>query len=301
MTLRLGVLGCGRAAALAIGRAWQDAPEVTITALASRDPRRARAFGAAHQLGAARVLATADELVHADLDAIYLGLPDPHHELWAVRALEAGKSVLVEKPLALDAAAGERIASAADANDRAVLEGVMLQHHPWAARVAERFACPGSCTLRTRLHFSIPAVRRGDRVLEDLAPYWLWLVSLSTPLVLSTVHVLRSDAEIEVTAGFGSRITAVLHASHARSYQATHTLEHESGTLMLPDLFRANLGPQRLAIDEMGQREWVDGKSVFSHQLSAFARLCRASREERAAAVSASLTRLRVVDQIRVG
>jgi dTDP-3,4-didehydro-2,6-dideoxy-alpha-D-glucose 3-reductase len=300
VTLRLAVLGCGRAAALAIGRAWRDAPEVRITAIASRDPARARAFAAAHGLSAARIVATGDDLLHEDVDAVYIGLPDEQHETWALRALAAGKSVLVEKPLALDAAAGARIATAADAAGLAVLEGLMLQHHPWAGRVAARCAALADVrALRTILHFSIPADRRGHRVLEDLAPYWLWLVGLSAPLDLSSVTASSSDGEIEVKMNVGERVTAVLHASHARSYKATHVVEYATGTLVLPDLFRANLGPQRLAIEESGTREWVEGRSAFSHQLSAFAALCKATASDRGDVLSASLARLRAVDRIR--
>jgi predicted dehydrogenase len=300
VTLRLGVIGCGRAAALAIGRAWPDAPEVTVTALASRDRERARAFAAAHRLDGARIAGVPEEVLGEDVDAVYLGLPGELHEAWTLRALAAGKSVLAEKPLALDAAAGARIALARARTELAVLEGVMIQHHPWAARIAALCAAAeGAHALRTTICFSIPEGRRTGRVLEDVAPYWLWLVSRSAPLDAAVVRAHRRGDDVEVTLEVGDRVTATLQASHARPYRATHVIEHARGALALPDLFRANLGPQRLAIDRDGVREWISGRSAFAHQLSAFATLCRGPARARAEALDASLARLRVVDAIR--
>ena len=72
-------------------------------AVAARDAQRARAFAAKH--GIPRVHASYEELIaDPELDAIYNPLPNSHHCEWTVRALEAGKHVLCEKPLASNAA-----------------------------------------------------------------------------------------------------------------------------------------------------------------------------------------------------
>lgn len=246
-----------------------------------------------------------DDALGDDVDAVYIGLPDDAHVAWAHRALAAGKSVLVEKPLALAAADAAALATARSARDLAVLEGVMIQHHPWAERLAAHCAAVRGDVhaLRTTLAFAVPAVRRTGRVLANVARYWLWLVGLVAPLDDAAVVAAAAHGDdVEVTLRVGPGIAATLAASHARPYRASHTVEHRGGSLALPDLFRANLGPQRLAIDHHDatgtHREWVDGRSAFAHQLSAFAALCRGPASARAAALAASLARLRIVDAI---
>src|SRR5215467_1635405 len=98
--VRWGVLG---AAAIATSRtmpAFASAPSASLVALASRDLARAREaaapFGVSHVHGSYDAL-----LADLDVDVVYIPLPNNLHFEWCVRALEAGKHVLCEKPLVL--------------------------------------------------------------------------------------------------------------------------------------------------------------------------------------------------------
>jgi len=98
--LRLGILGCANIAKQFV-RDVADSPLVSIQAVASRDLSKAQhfaqTFGIAHAHGSYEAL-----LADITLDAIYLPLPNSMHAEWAIRAMQSGKHVLCEKPLALN-------------------------------------------------------------------------------------------------------------------------------------------------------------------------------------------------------
>jgi predicted dehydrogenase len=101
----------------------------TIAAIASRDARRAQEAAAA--LNLPRAYGTYEELL-ADptIDAIYNPLPNHLHVPWTIKALDAGKHVLCEKPIALTAQEAETLIAARDRSGKQVLEAFMVRQHP---------------------------------------------------------------------------------------------------------------------------------------------------------------------------
>ena len=137
--LRLGILGAARIAPMALIRPARQVPEAVVAAVAARDPARARAFAAKH--GIPRVAERYEALIaDPELDAIYNPLPNSHHCEWTIRALAAGKHVLCEKPIAANAAEAERMAEAARASGRVLVEAFHWRYHPLAARMREILA-----------------------------------------------------------------------------------------------------------------------------------------------------------------
>jgi predicted dehydrogenase len=133
--LRWGILGPGRIAPRIV-RALVDNPRGQLHAVAGRDPERARAFAARH--GAELAHPTFEALLaDPDIDVVYVALPNGHHAPWTIRALEAGKHVLCEKPLALTAAEVDAIAAAAERNGRIAVEAFMYLHHPQTLKMLE--------------------------------------------------------------------------------------------------------------------------------------------------------------------
>ena len=132
--LRWGVLSTARIAAKHVVPALQAAPGHDVAAVASRDLGRARAWATEHDIATA--YGSYDELL-ADpaVEAIYNPLPNHLHVGWSIAALEAGKHVLCEKPLGLDAADARRLLDAAALHPELVaMEAFMYRFHPqWIA------------------------------------------------------------------------------------------------------------------------------------------------------------------------
>jgi predicted dehydrogenase len=101
----------------------------TVAAIASRDIARARA--AASALNIPRAYGSYEELL-ADpaIDAVYNPLPNHLHVPWAIKALEAGKHVLCEKPIGLNAREAEALIAAREGSGKQVLEAFMVRYHP---------------------------------------------------------------------------------------------------------------------------------------------------------------------------
>ncbi len=136
--LRIGVLGAARIARLFV-EAVRPSTKVSVVALASRDVPRAEAF--AKECGVERVLPGYDALL-ADpgIDAVYVPLPNSHHARWAIRACEAGKHVLCEKPLAASAPEARAMFDAAARAGVYLVEGYPYRAQPQTIRLREILA-----------------------------------------------------------------------------------------------------------------------------------------------------------------
>src|SRR3954468_5911535 len=128
-TIRWGVLGAARIARTKVVPAIQRAAGCEVVALASRSLELARAT--AESLGIPRPHGSYEALLaDPEVDAVYVPLPNHLHVPWSIRAAEAGKHVLCEKPIALDAAEARRLLAARDRTGVLVEEAVMVRTHP---------------------------------------------------------------------------------------------------------------------------------------------------------------------------
>jgi D-xylose 1-dehydrogenase (NADP+, D-xylono-1,5-lactone-forming) len=161
MSLRWGILGAARINRSIIP-ALRAAEGHTLEAIASRDADKAATTAA--EWGIPRSVAGYETLLaDAEIDAVYIPLPNHLHAEWAVRAAEAGKHVLCEKPLALSLAEVDRITAAAAAAHVHVAEAFMYRHHPQTHAVRELIAGGAIGTPRMlRGCFSFTLDRPGD-------------------------------------------------------------------------------------------------------------------------------------------
>ncbi|MCY7301970.1 MAG: Gfo/Idh/MocA family oxidoreductase [Thermoleophilia bacterium] len=116
-----------------------ESDEVEVVAVASRTTERAEEY--ARTWGIERAYGTYDELLaDPDVEAIYNPLPNTMHSEWSIRALEAGKHVLCEKPFSRHIGDVEAAFDAADRTGLHLSEAFMYRHHPQTARLAELVA-----------------------------------------------------------------------------------------------------------------------------------------------------------------
>jgi predicted dehydrogenase len=135
--LRIAVAGTGF-----IGRVHARAARsagATVVGVAASSP--ASAERAAAELGAAEAFASAEDLAEADgVDVVHICTPNHLHESLALKALSAGKHVILEKPVALDGAGATRIADAAAAAGRIVAVPFAYRFHPMVREARARVA-----------------------------------------------------------------------------------------------------------------------------------------------------------------
>lgn len=214
--LRWGLLGAARIAASALIPALRTNGS-PIVAVACRDPARGAAFAQRH--GIPHVTTYEQLMAREDIDAVYNALPNHGHAPWTVKALHAGKHVLCEKPLALNAAEVQQIIDASAATGRQVLEAFFYRFHPQTERI--RALVHGGALgplkwMRGSFTYALRDIDdcRWDPALGGGALYDLGCYPLSLMRLLAGVEptVLGVVARLTDPARFGAGVD---HASHA--------------------------------------------------------------------------------------
>ena len=136
---RWGVLSTAKIGREQLLPAIVEAENGVLSAIASRDLSKARAladrFGARHAFGSYEEL-----LASSEIDGVYIPLPTSQHVEWTAKAIQAGKHVLVEKPLALDAKDILPLLKQRDAKKVLVCEAFMVIYHPQWIKVRDLIA-----------------------------------------------------------------------------------------------------------------------------------------------------------------
>ena len=135
MTMRLGILSTAHINRLVMPPAHAS-EKVQLVAVASRDLARAEEYARKWEIP--RAYGSYEALLDdADVDAVYISLPNTMHCDWSVKAVEAGKHVLCEKPLSRHPEDVERAFDAAESAGRLLTEAFMYRHNPQTARLLQ--------------------------------------------------------------------------------------------------------------------------------------------------------------------
>ncbi len=132
-TIRFGVLGAAKINNAVIP-AMHKAKNIECVAIGTQNPDKAQAQ--AQQLEVGQIMSY-EALLESDIDAVYIPLPNHLHLPWALKALEAGKHVYVEKPMGLNPIQVTQILESAKAKNLLAMEGFMYRHHPQFTRAKE--------------------------------------------------------------------------------------------------------------------------------------------------------------------
>ena len=209
--MRLGLLSTARINELLVAGARQTG-SVEVAAIGSREEATAEAQ--ARSLDVPRAHGSYEELI-ADpgVDAVYVALPNSLHVEWSVRALEAGKHVLCEKPLSRHPQDAERAFEVAESRGLVLAEAFMWRHHPQALRLLELRGQLGELRL-IRASFSFLLSRPGDirlnASLEGGALMDVGCYCVSAARLLAGEPLSVYAQEVRGGDGVDVRLTAVL-------------------------------------------------------------------------------------------
>ena len=155
MTVNWGFLSTARINRLVLAGA-RESDRVDVVAVASRDRERAEAYARESEIE--RAYASYEALLaDPEVEAVYISLPNSLHVEWSIRALQAGKHVLCEKPLSRRPAEVEEAFDAAEQAGLVLMEAFMYRHNPQTARLQELVGSGAIGTLQlVRAAFSFP-------------------------------------------------------------------------------------------------------------------------------------------------
>ena len=289
--VRWGILGCGAIATSAVAPAIRWSSNGTLLAVASRDATTAHAKSRA--IGAPRAYASyAALLSDAELDAVYIGLPNGLHEEWAIKAAEAGKHVLCEKSLALSAASARRMSAAARSRGLRLIEAFMYRHHPqWelVRRLIAEEAVGELRSLRAGLSGRTPSLDHrfgplGGGALYDVTCYGVDVARFllaGEPAGVCGRAAWAAPGVDQTSAGVlefldvkGGRVASVTGSlvSHHEQYL---TLLGTHGRIDVERPFIPEWAPAKITVEREGVRQehTVGGANHFLHQVEHFAAL----------------------------
>jgi len=268
----------------------QGTDEATVVAVASRDRSRAEQFAREH--GIERALGSYEELLaDPEVEAVYIPLPNSLHVPWSVRALEAGKHVLCEKPLTRRPAEAEEAFAAAERSGRLLMEAFMWRHHPQTRRLRELLDEGVIGRLRlVRASFSFP-LREAENIRLDGELDGGGLMDVGCYCVSGVRFVAGAEAErvsaeqviggkgvdiaLSATLRFPDDVLAQFDCGLAVGHR--HQLEAigEDGSLYVADPWHGRAPGIRLTRgDEVETIEIADA-NPYTHQLEGFARAVR--------------------------
>lgn len=254
-TLRWGVLGAANIARTAVIPAIQAASNGKVVAIASRDRARAQALASSADI--ATVYDDYAALLNSDqVDAVYIPLPNSEHRRWTIAAAEAGKHILCEKPLALNAQEAEEMVAAADKAGVLLAEAFMYRHHPLVHTVLALLhdGAIGELRLvRSTFSFGLSGDNNirldqalGGGALMDVGCYGVNLARLVTgaePTNVAAVAHYSASGVDESFAGvlaFPNRVVAEFDVSFAAAGGPSYELIGTSGKLVVRQGFKIN-------------------------------------------------------------
>ncbi|MDL5205924.1 Gfo/Idh/MocA family oxidoreductase [Streptomyces sp. ALI-76-A] len=292
--VRLGALGTSSIAWRRVLPTVVRTPELRLTAVAGRSEARSRRF--AERFGCAAETDAAALLDRPDIDAVYISTPTGLHRRFAEQALRAGKHVLVEKPVGVDAAEARALCALAAERGLVLRENFMFPHHPQHAHVRDlmdtgRLGRPASF----RAAFCVPPLskddirydaRLGGGALLDVGVYPLRAASLllgpGLEVAGATLRVRAEDGldlSGQVLLVSPSGVLAELSFGFEHAYASSYTVWGDRARVTVTRAFTPPPAHQPLVVLEEQDREerlLLPAADQLQLLLEAFARQVRA-------------------------
>lgn len=318
--LAIGMLGAARIGYFGLLKPASEIPGVSVAAIAARDPARAQQYAQKHGIP---LVHESYEALLADpnIEAIYNPLPNALHCDWSIKALDAGKHVLCEKPIANNAAEAKAMAAAAHRNGRVLMEAFHYRFHPLAARLCELVATLGDIQhIDVGMCFPLPMTNDirfnyalGGGATMDVGAYTANLLRMlaaasGKPALQRPPHVTAARAKLlrdkvdramRVELRWDNGTTGLIENSllSSKLFRLSAKVQGSNGSLYVlnpiaPQLYHhisLNIGGRK-------SRERVAGKASYTCQLEEFARRIHSGETE--SDLSDAIANMSLIDAI---
>ena len=286
--IRWGILGASKFAREHMGPAIHAAKGAVLSAVASRTPESVAPFQD-FAAGCRAVMGYDALIADPDIDAVYIPLPHHLHVEWTVKALTAGKHVLAEKPIAMQADDFDRLIAARDATGLVAAEAYMIVHHPQWQR-ARQMVADGAIgrVIHITGGFSYDNSDDPQNIRNQAAMGGGGLRDIGVYVLGSARYVIGADlenisAKIRFETGFDTfaAVQGTIGAATYSAYVSTRMHPHQEmvfhgseGLLRLTAPFNANIfGEARIELHQpnLGLRvEKFPAANHYVHQVEAF-------------------------------
>jgi len=315
--IRVGILGAARIAPFALVKPAKDRTDFDVRCIAARDSSRAEAFAAKYDVPFVE-RSYEDLLARDDLDLVYIPLPPALHEEWSIRALESGKAVLCEKPIAVTAEEARRMVDVARKHGKPLIEAFHYRFHPVMLRaiaLIEQKAFGRITTAEAYFEGAVPypdslwSAQLGCGALTDVGCYPIHALRtlLGEPQVLAAMGRFEhgTHAQVDAHLGFSPNINARMFAklsdsSPPGSRQCWLRVEGEEGRMTITNFIVPHLYPCRFVTNIGGveRNETFDLVSTYDAQLSYVSDVLSGMTREMTGGADA-IANMTVIDGIR--
>ena len=252
-SIRWGIIGNATIARKCVIPAIFNSANGRIQALASRNPEKAAALATKYNIP--QLYSHYGSVIEdKQVDAVYVPLPNHLHKEWTIKALEAGKHVLCEKPLACNAAEAMEMAQVASKNGLHLMEALMYRFHP-RSRVIHQMVSQGKIGALRLVHVSFcfhieeeilkkkenaRLKKKGGGALLDVGCYGVsvarWMMGENPESVQAAAHFNSEGVDIHAAGvlQFRNKGLATFEAGFISALQQTFSIVGETGSFELP-------------------------------------------------------------------
>ena len=281
---RWGILSTANIGRKAMIPALQASSMAAVTAVASRDAQRARQF--ADDLNIPKSYGDYQALLDdPEIDAVYIPLPNHLHKPWTLKAAQAGKHILCEKPLALTPAECQEMFAAAEDHGVLLMESFMYRHHPRIQAAARRVRAgelgqiktiESAFTFRLQDQHDIRyQPEMGGGSVMDVGCYCINLSRLMAGRDPQTVQARAAWSETGVdeqmvgVLDFGEGLLAHFDCGFNQSHRQRAIIAGTERFMVLRDVFLPGTGETRIHIVQGNEQQIESFEGVDEYRLIA--------------------------------
>lgn len=317
--INIGIIGAADVIRRSIIEPSKNIADIEIYAIASRSEEKALEFSEKFSIPF-YFNNYVDLLNCKDIDAVYIPLINSLHAEWTKKAIEAGKHVLVEKPICMTSSEIEELDKCMKLNPQIiVLEGLMSQYHPFNSKIAEivqsnQFGKLKS--IKTNACYNIDDDKdfrlfpeKGGSVFYEEGLLWCHLTQICVGLKPDGFNTScefngpnGGDHSFCTKLFFKDGITSELFCSYEAPYEANHYIEFEKANLQIRNFWRPTFGAQKLkikvTIKETSQTSHInfEPENYFVQQLNFFKDLIKGKRKN--PTITDAFERIKLMEEI---